>query len=158
MHSLRYQVRLVSCKQLRPELTRVLKSGLILLPSILPPPVQRSLTVESFRHSVHPNLTSLSAHYDCPRDGLWKVWEEGKVHQLVERIDGGREAEAKEPRRQVDLAPVTMENWKERAGEKEQTKEIAEVLVVKEEEKVTVGDLIKRLRWTTIGWSYNVSP
>lgn len=51
-----------------------------------------------------------------------------------------------------------MENWKERAGEKEQTKEIAEVLVVKEEEKVTVGDLIKRLRWTTIGWSYNVSP
>lgn len=53
---------------------------------------------------------------------------------------------------------MTQENWKERAGEKEDRKEVAEVLVVKEEEKVTVSDLIKRLRWTTIGWSYNVSP
>lgn len=69
------------------------------------------------------------------------------------------------PRRtRVDFEPVTKENWKEVGGRgakvvreedvSEGFKEESEAEAAPKE--VTVADLLPRLRWTTIGWSYNV--
>lgn len=111
-------------------------------------------------HTKLPNLTSLSAHYELPPDGLWSAWVGGRGEERVARVDAGREIEV-EQRKRVDFEPVTEENWEEvkgrgerdRSGEGEKEKE---VVVVKEVES-TVAKVLARLRWTTVGWSYDVS-
>ncbi|KAK4702620.1 hypothetical protein P7C70_g3603, partial [Phenoliferia sp. Uapishka_3] len=133
--------------------------GLVLLPAILPPTLQRSLTMESLRHSVLPNLTSLSAHYTLPSDGLWHAWESGRGEEKVPRIDSGKVVEVAR-RERVDFEPVTEANFQQVGGRGEVLKmgkdseEREEPIVVKEVES-TVAKLLPKLRWTTIGYSYD---
>jgi hypothetical protein len=70
------------------------------------------------------------------------------------------------PRRtRIDFEPVTQENWMEVKDRAERLVEEQRVEQEREREReaaeskkeVTVRELLPRLRWTTIGWSYNVS-
>ncbi|KAI5476070.1 hypothetical protein MNV49_000442 [Pseudohyphozyma bogoriensis] len=137
--------------------------GLVFLPSILPPTLQRSLTRESLRHSKLPNLTSLSAHYDLPPEGLWAAWEAGRGDEIVPRNDIGKEQPGM-PRQRVDFDPVTNENWKDVMGRGEallkQFAETAKKVVVPVVEGgldkgVSVDTLLSRIRWTNVGWHYD---
>lgn len=114
------------------------------------------MVVESLRHSVPPNLNSHSKHYVLPREGLWGAWEAGKGGESLARIDG---VEVAAQRVQVDFEPVTEVNWKESKGRGEGKKEVQEGVKVVEEERreATVEELLPKLRWTTIGMSYDVS-
>lgn len=149
--------------------------GLVLLPSILSPSIQRSLTVESLYCALLPNLTSLSAHYNLPETGLWNTYAAGGGDLELERIDTDLESKkaAEGPRMKVDFEPITRDNWEKTggrlavenvekvnyvipSGKAEKVKPVeAEGVVV--EAKSTIKDLLKKLRWTTIGWSYDVS-
>lgn len=145
-----------------PALTPARLAGLVLLPSLLPPALQRSLAQEALRHSVLPNLTSLSAHYTLPTSGLWPAWEAGRGAELVQPVEAQPRGAPRRAR--VDLEPITRVNWQDvnDRGVKlleEQWKEVEE----KDKgsaagvQPATVAELLPRLRWTTIGWSYNVS-
>lgn len=140
--------------------------GLVLLPSILSPSLQRSLTVESLNSALLPNLTSLSAHYNLPENGLWKTFALGKGDEEVQRIDNELDKKATAGfRQQVDFEPVTKENWKEVNGRGIVASAVD--IGVKDlkieggggselkEEKATIRELLKKLRWTTIGWAYD---
>ena len=158
-----YQVHGAVHRLLYARLTIVRSTGLVLLPSLLSIPLQRALTVESLRHSVLPNLTSLSAHYDLPSDGLWPTFEAGRGAEIVLPVEVQPRGA---PRRErVDLEPVTKDNWKKvtERGAKILEEQWAGVKEEKETsaagvKPATVAELIPRLRWTTIGWSYNASP
>lgn len=130
-------------------------AGLVLLPGLLPPPLQRRLTVESLRHSALPNLTSLSAHFDVGE--LWATWERqaGKGGESVRRKDAGRSGTG---RTRFDFDPVTVDNWNEQGkGRGDAVKDKPSPVGVVTEETVTIDELLTRIRWTTIGYSYDVS-
>ncbi|ORY74308.1 hypothetical protein BCR35DRAFT_268467 [Leucosporidium creatinivorum] len=122
--------------------------GLVLLPSLLPPSLQRCLAIESLRHSVLPNLTSLSAHYSLPAGGLWHAWETGLGDEVVPLLEVQPKGAPRRTR--IDFEPVTKENWMTQDKERERERVEAEG-----KKEVTVKELLSRLRWTTIGWSYN---
>lgn len=132
-------------------------TGLVLLPAILPPTLQRALTIESLRHSVLPNLTSLSAHYTLPPDGLWAAWTSGRGDEKVPRLDAGKQFEAVR-RERVDFEPVTAENYRDvkGRGEDRRSEQREQAPVVVREVESTVAKLLPKLRWTTLGWSYDV--
>ncbi|SGY16482.1 BQ5605_C012g06884 [Microbotryum silenes-dioicae] len=145
--------------------------GIILFPSILPPALQRSLVRESLRHSVSPNLTSLSPHYDLPLEGIWNALEAGQGGRLCKRISP--KSDGTIGRDQVNFEPVTKGNWKDEIGRGEKDKDKENIVVVPpplpKKELVTpidvatpaaaadytVHDLLTKLRWTTIGWNYD---
>ncbi|KAL8276287.1 hypothetical protein RQP46_011315 [Phenoliferia psychrophenolica] len=131
--------------------------GLVLLPAILPPTLQRALTIESLRHSVLPNLTSLSAHYALPVDGLWTAWTSGRGDEKVPRLDYGKPVEVAR-RERVDFEPVTEDNYREVKGRGEGRKGVnggQQPVEVKEVESTVAKLLNEKLRWTTIGYSYD---
>lgn len=127
----------------------------MIFPQLLPPVLQRSLIKECLHHSTKPNTTSLCAHYTLPPEGLWASHEAGKGSHRLERID--TDPRLKERRERVDFDPVTEENWKEAARRGEGAKK---VVVVedgeKEKESASIDELLSKLRWTNIGWHYNV--
>ncbi|SCV67654.1 BQ2448_5265 [Microbotryum intermedium] len=151
--------------------------GIVLFPSILPPKLQRSLVRESLRHSVSPNLTSLSPHYDLPSEGVWNAFEAGHGARICKRIS--LKSDGTIGRDQVNFEPVTKTNWKYEIGrgEKDKDKENVVVQLRREEPKkelvilahtdeaatspaaaaadYAVQDLLTKLRWTTIGWNYD---
>ncbi|KAK4058481.1 hypothetical protein OIO90_000643 [Microbotryomycetes sp. JL221] len=138
--------------------------GLVLLPRILPPELQRSLTIESLRSSLSPNVTSLAAHYELPEEGIWNAWECGKRDLEVERKDKVRETVLK--REQNNFEPVTKENWnqlKDRGKDLEHksatdpssSRSSSAAPEQCDRRDVTVAELLPKLRWTTIGWTYD---
>ncbi|KAM0788478.1 hypothetical protein ACM66B_001611 [Microbotryomycetes sp. NB124-2] len=137
--------------------------GLVLLPAILPQAVQRDLTVESLRSSAPPNVTSLSAHYHLPKRGIWHTWEQGQLDKVVERKDTPREVVLK--RETNTFEPVTGDNWtrvKDRGKQPETQLDSSRSSPSPSENgeattrpDATVADLLPKLRWTTIGWTYD---
>lgn len=109
------------------------------------------------RHTILPNLTSLSAHYTLPSDGLWSAWTSGRGDETVPRHDADK-VEVPRQRTRVDFEPVTTENWtsvKDR-GEGLTPKPVERSREASEERReTTVGELLSKLRWTTIGLNYD---
>lgn len=72
----------------------------------------------------------------------------------------------------VDFEPITKDNWEKTGGRValEKVEKVKQAIEVTKHEKVktaieegaivegksTIKDLLKKLRWTTIGWSYDV--
>ncbi|KAM0754441.1 hypothetical protein T439DRAFT_338281 [Meredithblackwellia eburnea MCA 4105] len=146
--------------------------GLVLLPTLLPPRLQHSLVQECLHSSALPNLTSLSAHYSIPststHPGLWSLYASGSKGMTVPRKDAGRREDVLR-RVRVDFEPVDEDNfarlkgrgvgaWNREGtgggGEEDEEEEENRQVIVKDRE-TTVGELVKKLRWTNIGWNYD---
>jgi alkylated DNA repair protein alkB family protein 1 len=74
-------------QQLRFIITIPAIPGLVLVPAILSRALQREIVKVSLRSSVLPNLTSLSAHYDLPQEGIWRKHELGRGEEPVDTIE-----------------------------------------------------------------------
>lgn len=136
--------------------------GLVLLPAILSEQLQRDLTRETLSHSRQPNNTSLSRHYKLPDEGLWQAWAAGKHDDPCERLTKGERVYRRE---RLDFEPVTMDNFRTLKGRGdgyamhvEQYKPGTANSSDGEEQSssLTVSDLIPKIRWTTIGYTYDV--
>ncbi|KAK4053446.1 hypothetical protein OIV83_001613 [Microbotryomycetes sp. JL201] len=118
----------------------------------------------NLRSSAAPNVTSLSAHYVLPAEGIWTYYERGQLDTVVERKDTPREIILK--REPNNFEPVTGDNWtrvKDRGKPAEpliqhsntSSPALSENGEAEVRRDATVGELLPRLRWTTIGWTYD---
>ena len=136
-------------------------SGLVVLPSFVPPDEQRKLVQISLRdHARHPNETNLDTHYVLPQEGLWNAY-------LHARETGGQE-ETVQPR--AALPPDTSPHLVAEPGPR---KLITNETASKENyatlaaaptlpyapspnaRPMSHAALIPKLRWANIGWYYH---
>jgi alkylated DNA repair protein alkB family protein 1 len=125
------------------------ETGLVFFPSILPEPLQRSLVVESLQNARQPNVTSLDPHYQLPREGLWNAWNSGKGEEFVESLDFR------------SLPPTASTSGGEPiiTGSKSSTDSLSAAsakAIDSKSKEMTVRDLIPKLRWSNVGYHYNV--
>lgn len=126
----------------------LLPTGLVFFPRILPESLQRSLVVETLTHARSPNLTSLEPHYHLPAEGLWTRLLAGNGEEAVRRKNGGLNGAISDGI--ASTAPCLECSSPQGGRESKQAVHIGE-------RDVTVRDLIMKLRWSNVGWHYNVS-
>ena len=144
------------------------ETGLVLIPRALPPHLQRQLTRVSLHSTAPPNNTSLTPHYATPPLGIWKTAVAlSSSHDLflatyahLTRIDPNGVG-IRGPRMQVDFEAVNQENWKDTTVNERKLMhhpDFTEEMVVDTTKRETIADVLRKMRWVTIGWQYNVRP
>ncbi|GAA5935627.1 uncharacterized protein JCM15063_001758 [Sporobolomyces koalae] len=118
--------------------------GLVFFPSIVPPETQRLLVVESLQNAKQPNVTSLDPHYALPPEGLWNVFHSGRLHEVVERI--------KSP---MPASDQNSENTARSNTHGTPVRAESDDLIDSDSSKVTMEDLVPKLRWSNVGYHYN---
>lgn len=136
--------------------------GLVYMPRLLPPSLQRALVKTSLKEGpLPPNTTSLDPHYDLPKDGLWQAYRRDPHAQIARVVSCSVKAiGGKGGRRQpIELDPVTEHNFDtirtaERQADLKQQAEFETRLSDKEHEEM--ASVLDKLRWSCIGIPYHV--
>lgn len=140
----------------------ILLSGLVLFSQVMPARLQRRLAVESLRSCRHPHASSLDPHYEWPQAaGLWQTVERGRGADSV-RLKGCEQTKLSEgARKMVDFEPVNESNWLETGPSRAPPLPATLSGEVRQPgpdpSSVSVEELVRRLRWVTIGLQYDVS-
>ncbi|KAF9218329.1 hypothetical protein BS17DRAFT_804842 [Gyrodon lividus] len=134
--------------------------GLVLLPSFVTPKDQRRLVRWSLRdHTSHPNETNLDAHYVLPVEGIWNAYlqsrSEDAQHALIKTkasVDNKPllRTSSPGPRQLISNDAACAGNFHS----------LQTLVKQPSEPSITVSDclpfeLVTKLRWTNIGWSYH---
>lgn len=129
---------------------------MVLLPAFVSPQDQRRLVRWSLRdHARHPNETNLDAHYLLPPEGVWNAHLQsrtaGTESPLIRtRVSLDREPSSSGPRQLIANDPASVTNFSS----------LQSLPKLPPEPSTTVSDciasdLVSKLRWANIGWSYH---
>ncbi|KAF8557347.1 hypothetical protein OG21DRAFT_1494924 [Imleria badia] len=134
--------------------------GLVLLPAFISPQDQRRLVIWSLRdHARHPNETNLDAHYVLPHNGLWNAHLQSRTagtEPSLIRTKSSLDSESLSrssssgPRQLISNDPASLDNFSS----------LQSLPKPPPEPSTTVSDrlpsdLVPKLRWANIGWSYH---
>ncbi|KAJ3794456.1 hypothetical protein GGU11DRAFT_844539 [Lentinula aff. detonsa] len=128
--------------------------GLILLPAFLCPEKQKELIKWSLvEHARRPNETNLDIHYLLPSEGIWNAYvRDGNtvIHPRQIETDAEYLKQDPGPRTLIDNIPANTSNFKSFNNvSKPPTPPSSNV------QPASCSDLLPRLRWANIGWSYH---
>jgi len=135
--------------------------GLVLLPSFVPPDEQRRLVRWALCDQArHPNETNLDAHYVLPEAGLWNRYlgVQHNVHEddIVEpRASSSSKpsetvAEPAGPRKLISNEPASKQNYAILSASPKLPPAPSTSA-----QPVHISELVPKLRWANIGWSYH---
>ena len=126
--------------------------GLVILPSFVSEETQRDLIRWSLsEHAIYPNETNLDTHYILPQSGLWSSYlssPETLVHPrppsstTLPNSPGPRRLISNTPASPATLSLITS-TPKPSSAPSEHA------------EPISTAQLVPRLRWANIGWSYH---
>ena len=130
--------------------------GLVVLPSFVSEGTQRDLIRWSLdEHARHPNETNLDAHYFLPPSGLWSTYLHSPETIIQPRTPGpsiitSPLPDASGPRRLISNTPASPATF----SVLKSTPRPPPVPST-HSQPVSAAELIPRLRWANIGWSYH---
>lgn len=125
--------------------------GLIILPSFVSEGTQRDLIRWSLgEHARHPNETNLDAHYVLPPSGLWSTYLHSPEAIIQPRSPSSRPQDLSGPRHLVSNTPASPATF----SLLKTTPKPPPVPSI-HAQPLSAGELLPRLRWANIGWSYH---
>ncbi|KAI0928030.1 hypothetical protein AcV5_005724 [Taiwanofungus camphoratus] len=137
-------------------------SGLVLIPSFVPPKEQRRLVRWALCDQArHPNETNLDTHYLLPEEGLWNKYLQVRQHGLEDELIEPRASVSSNlekdtltgppgPRKLISNEPVSKSNYTTLSlAPKPPPAPSTSV------QPARVSALVPKLRWANIGWSYH---
>ncbi|KAF8447471.1 hypothetical protein L210DRAFT_3440773, partial [Boletus edulis BED1] len=134
--------------------------GLVLLPAFVSPQDQRRLVRWSLRdHARHPNETNLDAHYVLPAEGIWNAHlqsrtagtEPVRIRAKASLDDGSLpRSSSSGPRQLIANDPASVANFPTLQSVPKPPPEPSTTV-----SDCVASDLVPKLRWANIGWSYH---
>jgi alkylated DNA repair protein alkB homolog 1 len=129
--------------------------GLVILPSFVSAHTQRDLIKWSLRdHARHPNETNLDTHYLLPSSGLWNTYLHSPETIVQPRALPSPTSrvlpDSPGPRQLISNTPASPANFALlKSTSRPQPVPSAHA------QPLSTAQLLPRLRWANIGWSYN---
>lgn len=130
-----------------------MSTGLVILPGYLSHTQQRDLISWSLRdHARYPNETNLDTHYDLPKEGLWHCHSDDPSRLIQPRAicPDGAISETPGPRQLIANAAADVATFSSLSQAVKAP--AAPSLTTK---PATATELLPKLRWANIGWSYH---
>ncbi|RIA92841.1 hypothetical protein C1645_691274 [Glomus cerebriforme] len=113
--------------------------GFIFIPNPFTPKVQKNIIKRCLKDfAKYPNKSNLDTHYILPKEGLWNLYEKGINSELNEN----------------DVIPLRASENRDKEKE-EKVEEKAEPLPSPGVPILSPSQLIKKLRWVTLGYQYH---
>ncbi|KAG9318878.1 hypothetical protein JVU11DRAFT_985 [Chiua virens] len=129
--------------------------GLVLLPAFISPQDQRRLVRWSLRdHARHPNETNLDAHYVIPPDGIWNSHLQSRalIRTKASLASTPLTPPSSGPRQLIYNDPASVDNFASLQSLPKPPPEPSTTVTDR-----PPSDLVSKLRWANIGWSYHWS-
>ncbi|KAN0076875.1 hypothetical protein V8E55_010730 [Tylopilus felleus] len=134
--------------------------GLVLLPAFISPQDQRRLVRWSLRdHARHPNETNLDTHYILPPEGIWTTHLQSRTagtEPPLIRTKASLDSESlprpssSGSRQLISNDPASVDNFSSLQSLPKPPPEPSTTV-----SDHSASDLVPKLRWANIGWSYH---